>query len=549
MTSRPLLAGILLTSNAFAQLSSFPKPSYFREVFARSQTKVELRDPVRLKDFVVDGKLELSLKSYLELVMANNTDIQLELLTVETPKNAIQRAMGSWDPQATARFSSTRSTTASTDALAGAGTVVSLSQPASFSYSQIMPTGTQYSVSFSGSKFTTNSSFSTLNPSLATSLSFNFTQPLLRNRGLYVNRIPLMVARSRYSIAGYTLKSSLISLVASAESAYWDVIQARENLRVAESGEKTAEEFLALNQKSLQLGALSPLDIYVPEQQLANAKLTVAQAQLSLIQAENALRKQIGADLDPDIRRLPIVVTETVDNPIDSSGLEPEAAVQKALASRPDLKAAMQNLDVDDLSLQSARNELLPNLSLTGTYTTQGIGGIVYQRTNVFDTSGNASQIVTTIPGGFKDSLSEMFGFGFPVYSFGLNLTLPIRSKAASADMADAVVSKKRDALTLRNTQQQIRLAVLNAVRTVEGSQEQVKLALTNQDYAVKGLDAENKKFQLGSEPAQLVLQAQTALTQAESSLVQSQIALRRSMLNLLMQTGELLDARGIIVK
>ena len=192
---------------------------------------------------------------------------------------------------------------------------------------------------------------------------------------------------------------------------------------------------------------------------------------------------------------------------------------------------------------------MLPNLSLTGTYTTQGVGGVVYQRSNVFDTSGNASQIVTTIPGGFKDSLSEMFGFGFPVYAFGLNLTLPIRSKSASADMADAVVSKKRDALTLRNTQQQIRLAVLNAVRTVEGSQEQVKLAVTNRDYAVKGLDAENKKFQLGSEPAQLVLQAQTALTQAESSLVQSQIALRRSMVNLLTQTGELLDSKGIVVK
>ena len=65
------------------RLSSFPKPSYFRETFQSAQTKVELKDPVKLKDFVAGGKLELSLKDYLTLVMANNTGIQLQMLTLE----------------------------------------------------------------------------------------------------------------------------------------------------------------------------------------------------------------------------------------------------------------------------------------------------------------------------------------------------------------------------------------------------------------------------------------------------------------------------------
>ena len=47
--------------------------------------------PVRLADFVVDGKLELSLRSYIELVMANNTDVAISRLTVDTAKNAILR--------------------------------------------------------------------------------------------------------------------------------------------------------------------------------------------------------------------------------------------------------------------------------------------------------------------------------------------------------------------------------------------------------------------------------------------------------------------------
>src|SRR5215831_17847544 len=110
MRLRSLFLSLLLTAGAFAQMASFPKPSYFREVLAKTQTTVELRDPVRLKDFVVSGKLELSLKNFLELVMSNNTDIQIQLLTVEIPKNAIQMALGAFDPLVRTSFNTTRTT-------------------------------------------------------------------------------------------------------------------------------------------------------------------------------------------------------------------------------------------------------------------------------------------------------------------------------------------------------------------------------------------------------------------------------------------------------
>ena len=542
MLIRSSLAAFLLVGVAAAQTSAFPTPSYFRQTFAGTQTRVELKDPVKLKEMVVDGKLGLSLKSYLELVMANNTDIQLQLLTVETPKNAITRAMSTWDPAASASFSSTRSTSPAVTALAGANTSVSLNQPANFGFAETLPSGMQYNVGYAASKGTTNSSFATLNPSLSSALSVSFTQPLLRNRGAAVNRLNLMMARSRYGIAGSTLKNNLIQLANSAENAYWDVVQARENLRVAQSARKLAVDSLALSQKELDLGAISPLDIYNPQQQLANADLTVSQARFALTQAENALRKQIGADLDPDIRQLPLELTESVESAADSQPLDAERHVERALAARPDLKAAVQSLDTDDMQIRQAKNEILPSLSLTGSYTTQGVGGNVYS-------GGSGGQTGPPIPGGFGDSLSQMFGFGYPVYSFGLNLSLPIRNHAAVADMADALVQKKRDSLTVRNSRQAIRLSVLNAVSNVESSKESLKLALVARDFAAKYLDAENQKFQLGSEPMQFVLQAQTQLAQAESAVVQAQVGLRRNLLNLFTQTGELLDQRGIAIQ
>ncbi len=537
MSIRSVLVLIaVLTGSAFAQLSFFPKPSYFRETFSQMNTRVELKGPVGLKDFVLDGRLSLSLKSYLQLVMANNTDIQIQMLSVEAPKNAIMRALATWDPTASASFNSTRSKEPSVTALAGASTSESLSQPANFSVSQVLPTGAQYTAGFSASKNSSNSSYALLNPNLNAGMNLEVTQPLLRNRGYFINHINLILARSRYRAADYNLKNNLLQMVAAAENAYWDVIQARENLHVAESAQKLADETLKLSQKELALGALSPLDIYNPEQQLATANLGVSQAQFSLAQTEYALRRQMGADLDSAIRQLPIVLTETVEAPLAGLEVDAEKEVEVALHTRPDQKAASVNLDIDDLSLHSAHNEILPNLSVTGSYQTQGIGGIVNPYTN-------------PIPGGLGDALSQMFGFGFPVYSFGLNLQLPLRNHAAVADMTDALVQKKRDTLNVRTTQQQIRLSILNAVSNLESSKKSLELARAAADFAAKYLDAENQKYTLGIDQMQFVLQAQNTLTQAQSQVVQAQVGLRRNLLNLYTQTGELLEQSGIVVQ
>jgi outer membrane protein TolC len=549
MSHRFFLIGFLCISVAWGQLSTFPRPSYFRETFARPVTRVELKGPVRLQDYVVGGKLELSLRSYLELVMANNTDIAYQRLSVSIAQHAITRAFAPFDPNLLATFSSQRSKTPSNDLLAGAQTLSTLSQPANFRYTQLLPTGTQYNVSFAGTKQTSNSGFTNFNPALNASLSFNFSQPLLRNRGAYVNKLPIMVARSRLRGAEYSLYDTVMRLLTDAENAYWNVVFARENLKVQQSGLELADTALKRSQLELKLGALSPLEIYQPQQNYATAEIAVSQAQYALQQQEDALRKQIGADLDPDIRKLPIVLTETVLPPSDAAPIDPEAAVAKALANRPDLKAAYQNLDVDDLTIKSAHNQLKPDFALTGTYTTQGRGGVFYQRKNVFSDTGAQSTVTTIIPGGFGDALDQLFGFGYPIYAFGLQLRLPLRNRQAAADLADAMVQKRRDALAARSLEQQVRLDVLQAVSQVESSKAAVKLAAIAVDFAQKRREAEQKRYDLGTSQMFFVLQAQTDLITAQSTLVRQSINYRQNLLNLLRRTGELLEQRGIALQ
>jgi outer membrane protein len=527
----------------------FPKPGYFRETLVSPNMHVELKPPTRLADFVEDGKLELSLRSYIELVMANNTDIAITKLNVDTAKNAILRGFSPFDPFLAASFNSTRTKTPSTSALDAASTLGTLSQPVNFNYSQLLQNGTSYNVTFSETKFSTNSGFATLNPSYSSGLSVALTQPLIRNRGMFVNRIPIMMAQSRFKKAGFDLKTSLITLLGNAELSYWQTVQLRENLRVQESALDLADKFLKRSQRELELGAISKLDIYQPQLQFAQAQSQVSQATYLLRQQEDALRKQIGADLDPDIRKLPIVLTESVAAPLSSPRLDAEMLIEKALVMRPDLRSQMQDLDTDDLNIKQVSNALKPDLSLTGAYTSQGIGGTFFQRTNVFNGVANQSTVTQILPGGFGDSLDQLFGFGFPVYGFGVRLRLPIRNRQSAADMADALVNKRRDALQVRGNEQQVRLDVLTSVNLVESSKVSLDLAIKSRDFAQKRLDAENKKYELGTSQIFLVLTAQTDLINAESNVVIQSINYKRNILNLLQTTGQLLDERGVVVQ
>jgi len=89
---------------------------------------------------------------------------------------------------------------------------------------------------------------------------------------------------------------------------------------------------------------------------------------------------------------------------------------------------------------------------------------------------------------------------------------------------------------------------VLNAINQVENSRASVKLAQIARDLAQKRVDAEQKKYELGTTTIFFVLAAQNDLTQAESALVTQSVSYRRNLLVLQQRTGELLAERGVVV-
>jgi outer membrane protein len=546
-----LLAGAQETSSAAGPQSDTRAPwlasgAWFRKTFFYRDVQINLRDPVKLKDYVVDGKLTLSLRNYLDLVMSNNTDVETQRVQLEYSKNSIQRAFAVFDPLLNSSFGATRSKSAATNQLQGASVVSTLSQAFTSSVTETLPTGTQVNAGLTTQKTSTNSSYYFFNPAYSTTMSFGFSQPLLRNRGPYITHLPITIARRQRVAAGFSYQNSLINLVSNAENAYWDVISARERLKVQKQAMDLAEKALARSRQEVEVGATSPLEIFQPEQQYAGAKLSVAQVEYQVRQTEDVLRRQIGVDLDPSTRGLALELTEQVSPQVDEAPIDREALVRQALGTRPDLKNIQTGIEVNNLQIRNAVEGLKPLLNLSAAYSTTGNGGRYFPSTTAAD---GTTILLPPVPGGITDAFGQMFGFSYPTWQFSLSLQLPLRDRAAAANLADAVVAKRINTLNQRSAEQQIRQDVLTAVTQVESSRDGVKLAKIAVDFARKRVEADQKRYELGAITVFFLLSGQTDLANAESGLVSQIIQHRRDLLNLQQRLGTLLADRGIVVQ
>lgn len=531
-----LLVGLIflaLTSVIQADAQSFPERGYFRSLISQPAVQSSIPGPEGLRDYMVDGKLRLTLGDAIRLTLMNNTDVRINELQVESAKFSVERAYSPFDPMATSSFNAARSNSPSFTQLAGASTLSSLNQQTQFGYSQTFETGTSYQIGLSTTKSSTNSIFNFFNPSIFSGLSLSFAQPLLRNRGLFPNRAPIIIARRNLEESQATFEASVNDSIQQVVAQYWATVQARENLVVQRKALDLSEATYKQQKRSLELGAIPPLDIYRSESDVASRRVAVIQSEYNLKQAEDLLRHAIGADLDNYFRALDLDLTEKPEPSGDLVSLDEATALQRALARRPEFKALRETLANDETSIRLAHNSLLPDLRLNGFYTSNGLGG------NQLDISKAPPTLVSH--GGFTDALGQIFGFGFPTYGFTLTLNLPIKNRAARADLGNALVSRRRGLYLERQLRQAVTLEVVNVVHQLEEAKLSMAAAGIARDLAQKTLEAEQRKYELGTETIFFVLDAQNSLAQAELSYLQAEIGYNLAVTAVDHATGELL--------
>jgi len=517
---------------------TFPTPDYFRRVWSSQEVPETIAGPEKLRDYVISGRMRLTLEDAIRLTLLNNTEVKLNQLQYEGIKYSVLRAYQPFDPFLFSSFNAQRQTTPTVSQLEGAPTLSNLNQNTQFSLTRLFETGTRGTVSFSANKQSNNSIFTLFNPSLATAMNVALAQPLLRNRGFFPNRAPIVIAQRNVKRSLADFEASVNDSLFRAVDQYWSVIQTRENLKVLRNSLELAEAFYKQNKRALELGALPPLDIYRSESQVATRRVNVIQAEYNLKQVEDALRRTLGADLDPTVSPLDLDLVEPVEPGGDLLTIDSAEALARAIQKRPELESVRQQLANDDTSIKLAHHALQPDLSLQGFYSSSGRGG------NQLDLNSVPPLVISQ--GGLGDALRQLRSFDFPTYGFSLQLRLPVKDRAVQADLGTALVGKRRSLYQLRSLEQAVTLEVRNAVHQLEQSKLSISASRIARDLTQKNLEAEQRKYELGTQTLFFVLEAQTQLVQAELSLVQAQLGYQKAVAAVQTATGELLEKNRV---
>jgi outer membrane protein TolC len=497
-----------------------------------------------VNDYVVDGKLTLTLHDAILLALENNSNVRLDESAIENQKMAVLGSFAPFDPQLQASLNINRYSTAGYTELQGVGqssnaTLNSLAQAGQVSYTQTFSTGTNIQALISSSKTSENSGFLFYNPFFASTLNLQFTQPLLRNAGRFANTAPILIARRGLAQSRAAFEGQVGNAVLQVVQQYWNAVQARGNLDVSDRSLKLAEASYDRDKRALELGALPPLDIYRSQSEVAARRVQVIQAQYAAQQAEEELRLAIGADQDPVIHGLPLNLTEKPDSGANAAPSDPQAELARAMSNRPELQADAAALDADHASIRLARNGLLPNLTLNGFYQSNGLGGNQYDLLT--------AQLIAQ--GGLGSSFGQLFGFGFPGYGGTLTLQLPLKNHTAEAALGNALVTQSHDLYSTRQTKEQILHDVTLALDQMEEARSALDAAQSSYDLAQKSLAADQRKYELGAQTNFFVLDSQTRLAQAELVLLQTQIGMQIARATLSHATGDILEPYHVQIR
>lgn len=465
--------------------------------------------------------LELTLDDAVKRALDNNADIAVEKYNPEDSVHAVRGIEGFYDPLLTSTVLSRSQTDPARNAFTGGEKVDTDTLTYDFGVSQNLKTGGNLSLGFANLKTDTNSVFASFNPTYDSSLTASLSQPLLRDLSIDRNRQQLTVAKRNREISDVQFRQTVINTVAGVKLRYYDLIFALDNLAAQRKSLALAQKLLGENQIKVRVGTMAPLDVVAAESEVAGREEGVITAEAAVADAEDAVKQAIFPANDPEVWRLQVV-------PRDRPSAEPVSvdiakAIENALSHRTDVVAARKSLENSETTVRFAKNQTLPAVDLIASYGAAGVGGTQLIR------DGLGGPVIGTVPGGYGDATSAVFGRDFPTWSLGVNFSYPILNRQAGAASARARIARDQSLASLRRLELQVAADVRGAGRAVETNFKRVSSTRAARVLQERRLDAEEKRFAAGMSTNFLVTQAQRDLALAEVNELRATADFRKS--------------------
>lgn len=514
----------------------------------------------------------ITLSNAVGMALAKNPDLEVVQANRRIARYQIEAAQGAYDIRLSVQPQYQYVTEPPQNAFfAGPnfGPIVQQNASVTAGASGMTRSGQQFSVAASGKQTHDNTTINSFDPYYPTVFSVNFSQPLGRNSGINDASRNLLLAQINDKSQNAAALSATANTVAEVEDVYWDLVAAWRDAAIQGQALRDTVTQQHSNVRLARAGTAAPIDVVQANTQIALFQQNV----YSALQRVGALQNQLKS-----------LLTDNPNDPIWSANLVPTGPVLQlpqepslsdlvltALRNRPEIDQLRQQRAAADVNLRYAQNQTKPQVDLQAGYTSNGFAGNPTNPANSPFFASSAQQLLainsliaavnptlppsqriqplpssnTPVPGylsgGLAQSIRNLLGNKFPVYSAGVLVSFPLGSHTAKANLAIAQEQENIAQVQEASTIQRVTVEVRNALQSYQSALARLNAARTARQAAEAVLASELRRFRAGSSTTYLVLQREIAVANDRGLELQAQTDLNKAVVEIQRATGTIL--------
>ena len=398
--------------------------------------------------------------------------------------------------------------------LSGVTDLINNSRVYQNSISEGFLTGGSATLSFNETYLNQNAPTNNLNPAVSPVMGLSFSHNFLNGFGIGVNSVQIVVAKANVNVSDLNFQSQVISIISNVLTLYWGLVSDLEDVRAKESALALAQQLYNDNKTQVRLGTMAPLDITQAESQVAGSQRDLIFSQTAAQQQEVRLKDVLsrrGAG-DPAIANVHLIPLDHIQVPDSIESPPLQKLVQQALKARVDINAEQMNLKNAETSTLSTTNGIKPILRAYGSVQAQGLAGA-------------PNPIARGVPppdayylGGFGHAVGQVFRRNFPSQQLGVIYNENIHNDVAQADYGYDQVKLRQTQLRTQKDLNQVAVDISNQSIAIQQAHTRYKAAVQSRILEEQLVDAEQKKYKLGTSTTFAVIQIQRDLSTAKSN-------------------------------
>jgi len=483
---------------------------------------------------------KISLVDAIYQTLQNNFEVVLERISTNIAAHDRVVAESEFDPVLGGSVAAGSSRDPSASAFSDPEISETSTADADVSLSGVSDLGSEYKLSLGLERIGSNSTYSSIDPTLNTSIEISVTQPLLKDAGRAVNRWRIITGINNEAVSVEKLHTKLNDVVTRTHETYWEYVFLIENLEVQKEFLDRARDLERRVRVQVDVGSLAPIEIVQAQASVASREELVIEARNKVGQMADRLLRLMNPQEDSGM-------WSSYLEPVDAPSVAPmevdlEKSVEAALANRPEMTIAKKEIDNSGVEMVHYDNQKSPRLDIVGSLRLNGTRGPAQPVTD-FNTG---ETVLSDLDGGWGDSFADSVSGQYYSYSVGLQLTYPLGARRARAEYAKASLTHQTAEIRLRSLKQEIRLDVRDAVRNIENGLKQIAAATAARRLAQEKLDAEIRKFEVGSSTSFNVLEYQKDVAAERSNELRAKVEYNKAVARFHRAVGKTLEANGI---